>query len=88
MCALFFLETPVLGSYPIFSDPRAGKLMIELEEYKTGVLNEQSSEVHFDNVIPGTVLFYNSWLSHKISSNRSESDTKFIHFILNHKRKI
>jgi uncharacterized protein (TIGR02466 family) len=79
---LFFLETPENGSYPIFSDPRAGKLMCDLPYERTAELKQCSAEVHFDNVIPGTFLLSNSWLPHSFSYNNSEHETKFVHFML------
>lgn len=83
MCALFFLDTPEAGSYPVFEDPRAGKHMIELDaEISNDEVYPANSQVHFSNVVPGTILYFSSWLSHLITLNASDSNTRLIHFVV------
>lgn len=82
MCGVYFLECPPTGAYPIFEDPRPAKLMSDLPMIGTTEVKPCTPNIHFDNVIPGTFLFFNSWLPHRMSQNMSDQPTKFIHFIL------
>lgn len=85
MCGLYFLDTPEGGSFPIFSDPRPGKLMTDYFTVEDGSLYVGSPKVYFDNVLPGTFMFFNAWLPHQFAISRSETPTKFVHFILTQK---
>lgn len=86
MCGLYFLETPDGGSYPIFSDPRPGKLMTDFlmadQEVRVG-----TPRIYFNNMAPGTFMLFNAWLPHQLTPNMSDKPTKFIHFTLGHKEK-
>lgn len=83
ICALYFLETPESGSYPIFEDPRPGKLMSELDaEISPDEVYYGNNQVHFPNVQSGTILYSNSWLPHRIHLNGSDEHTKLIHFVV------
>jgi uncharacterized protein (TIGR02466 family) len=83
ICALFFLDTPEGGSYPVFEDPRTGKHMVELDaEVSNNEVYPANRQVHFPNVIPGTLLYFSSWLSHLITLNASDSNTRLIHFVV------
>jgi uncharacterized protein (TIGR02466 family) len=88
ICGWLFLETPEGGSYPIYHDPRMNKQMIELDSVKGENLTNASSEVHFDNVKPGTVLMTNSWMQHQLLPNRAQTETKSIHFIVSHRERV
>lgn len=81
MCGLFFIEAPEGGSYPIFSDPRSSKLMIDLP-MSNGDVYIGTPRIYFNNMIPGTFIFFNAWLPHQFAFNQSQNSTKFIHFIL------
>jgi uncharacterized protein (TIGR02466 family) len=87
MCGLFFLEAPEGGSFPIFSDPRPAKAMAEFmmvdSEVRLG-----TPKIYFNNMVPGTFMFFNSWLPHQFSINQSDRPTKFIHFTLNCKERL
>lgn len=83
ICALYFLETPQMGSYPVFEDPRTGKRMIELAaEVSDTEVHPANNQVHFSNVIPGTILYFSSWLSHLITLNAADNSTRLIHFVV------
>jgi hypothetical protein len=82
-----FLETPEGGSYPIYHDPRISKQMVELDYVQGPELTNASSYVHFNNVVPGTVMFANSWMAHQLTASTATSPTKTIHFIISHKDK-
>ena len=83
----YFLETPVGGSYPIFDDPRPAKKMSDLFSEQKEEINLATKQIHFNNVQPGTMMFFNSWLPHMITPNQSESPTKFVHFILSQRKR-
>tara|TARA_Y100000361_G_scaffold25479_1_gene20413 strand:+ start:472 stop:1065 length:594 start_codon:yes stop_codon:yes gene_type:complete len=78
----YFLETPEGGSYPIFDDPRPGKKMSDLSLAPSDQVTMATPYIHFNNVVPGTMMFFNSWLPHMITTNMADKPTKFIHFIL------
>ncbi len=78
----YFLETPEGGSYPIFDDPRPGKKMTDLWPTPSEEITLATPQIHFNNVKPGTMMFFNSWLPHMITPNQAQTPTKFIHFIL------
>lgn len=85
ICGWFFLQVPPGSSYPVYYDPRANKQMIELD-YAPGkeVLNA-TSLIHFDNIVPGTLLFANSWMRHQLTSHNSDAYASALHFTISHK---
>ena len=83
----YFLEVPEGGSYPIFDDPRSGKRMTDLEAAPSDELTMASPYIHFNNVQAGTMILFNSWLPHMITSNQSNEPTKFVHFILSQRKR-
>lgn len=85
VCGWFFLETPEGGAYPVYHDPRMNKAMVELDYTQSTELSAASSQVHFNNVRPGTVLISNSWMHHQLTPSTSDKPTKAIHFIVSHK---
>ena len=82
MCALYFLETPELGAYPIFSDPRAGKEMGSLRPVFGEEVTPAISDIHFNNIVPGTILYFASWLPHRLNPSQTKDATSFLHFTL------
>lgn len=82
-----FLETPQNGSYPIYYDTRMNKSMIELDYIQGQEINNATNAIHFNNMVPGTVMFSNSWMQHQLTVNNSNSPTRCIHFIMSHKEK-
>jgi hypothetical protein len=87
--ALLFLQVPENGSFPVFQDPRSGKNASELRgrSNEINVISHSTSLIHFDNVIPGTMLLFNSWLPHKLSQSRTNIPTKFLHLGLSYEGK-
>ena len=83
----YFLEVPEGGSYPIFDDPRPGKRMADLWAQPGDQVTMATPQIHFNNVQPGTMMLFNSWLPHMITPNQSEGPTKFIHFILSQRKR-
>jgi hypothetical protein len=87
ICGWFFLEVPENGSFPIYYDTRVNKAMIELDFVQNNEIKIATDTIFFNNVLPGTVLFNNSWMKHQLSFNNSDLPTKCLHFIVCHKEK-
>jgi hypothetical protein len=85
ICGWIFLEAPAGGSYPIFYDTRLNKDMIELDYTQKQDITVATSSIDFNNVVPGTIIFANSWMRHQLSISHVEQPTKVIHFIVSHK---
>lgn len=83
----FVLQAEEGSAYPIFEDPRPAKLMVELDMANPAELSTGSSSVHFNNLLPGTLMLFNSWLPHHFVSTNNGEPCKFIHFIVNLKGK-
>lgn len=85
ICGWLFLETPENGAYPIYHDTRLNKSMVELDFLQTNEIVNATNMIHFNNIVPGTVLFSNSWMQHQISGGSSSLPTRCVHFIASHK---
>lgn len=82
----YFLECPEDGIFPIFFDPRPGKSMTDLPEKNIDQITLASQMCNYKPV-PGTFLFFNSWLPHMFQLNGSDKPCKFIHFNVAARRK-
>ena len=87
MCGWFFLETPQGGAYPIYHDPRTNKAMSELDFVQGEEVTNATNMIHFNNVVPGTVMFSNSWMQHQLTGSNAETPTRCIHFIVAHRER-
>lgn len=85
ICGWMFIEAPEGGAYPIYHDSRVSKRMVELDFEQPQEVIPATSQIHFNNVQPGTVLFNNSWLDHQLSGTASSTPTRCLHFIVSHK---
>jgi uncharacterized protein (TIGR02466 family) len=85
ICGWFFLETPEGGAYPVYHEPRINKQMVELDYKQETELTNASSQVHFNNIKPGTILISNSWMQHQLIQNNVQAQTKSVHFIVSHR---
>jgi uncharacterized protein (TIGR02466 family) len=83
----YFIDAPENGAYPIYFDTRNNKNMVELDIVSSDDITNATNSIHFHNVIPGTVLFNNSWVQHQITSSSSELPTRCIHFIISHRER-
>jgi len=68
--------------YPVFSDPRPGKLMGDLAAPLHSDVKPSTQYIHFNNLEPGTLLFFNSWLPHQFIGGENESEVQFLHFVI------
>ncbi len=87
LSGFYFLEASNTSCFPMFSDPRPAKLMMDLQGQGTNKVHASTSQVIFKDILPGSVMFFNSWLTHEFTGNTSDMPTKFIHFYLTHKQK-
>lgn len=85
ICGWFFLETPQGGAYPVYHDPRMNKAVMELEFNVGTEVNNAIKEIHFNNMIPGTAMFSNSWMQHQLISGGSDIPTRCVHFMVSHR---
>ena len=81
----FFIEAPENGAYPIYHDTRMNKAIIELDQAPSDQVENATSTIHFNNMVPGSVLFANSWMNHQLVGGVSEAPTRCVHFIISHK---
>jgi len=75
----YFLKCSNKTSYPIFHDPRPGKLMIQLPEKNKSLITEASESVPLFPS-PGTFVFFNSYLGHEFPVDLGVDSFRFIHF--------
>ena len=61
-----------------------GKSMTELDFAMRDEIVNATSVIHFNNMKPGTVLFFNSWLQHQLSGSHTETPTRCVHFVVSH----
>jgi hypothetical protein len=87
ICGWFFLDAVEGAAYPVYHDTRMNKAMVELDFEQGGDVNAATNSIHFNNIVPGTVLFSNSWVNHQLVGSNSEAPMKCIHFIITHKDK-
>jgi hypothetical protein len=88
MCGWFFLEAPQGGAYPIYHDTRMNKSMIELDFMQGAEITTATNAIHFNNMVPGTVMFGNSWMQHQLTGSNADTPTRCIHFIVSHKERL
>jgi len=75
----YFLKCSKNTSYPVFSDPRPGKMMIQLPEKDINQITDASEKIHF-KPSPGTFIFFNSYLGHEFTVDSGIEPFRFIHF--------
>ena len=88
ICGWFFLETPEGGAYPVYHDTRMNKSMVELDFVQENEITNATNVIYFNNVVPGSVLFSNSWMQHQLIGGASENPTRCLHFIVSHKERM
>jgi uncharacterized protein (TIGR02466 family) len=75
----YFLKCSDKTSYPIFHDPRSGRMMNLLEEKDKNKFTLASSSVNCKPE-PGTFIFFNSYLQHEFVVDYGIEPFRFIHF--------
>jgi uncharacterized protein (TIGR02466 family) len=75
----YFLKCSDKTSFPIFHDPRPGKLMIQLPEKDVNKITDASEKIPFKPQ-PGLFVFFNSYLGHEFVVDHGIEPFRFIHF--------
>jgi len=75
----YFLKCSDKTSYPIFHDPRSGRMMNLLPEKNSSKITQASSLINF-KLKPGTFVFFNSYLEHEFVVDHGIEPFRFIHF--------
>lgn len=84
----FFMETPENGAYPVYHDTRMNKAIVELDYEPSDEIENATSSIHFNNLIPGSVLFANSWMNHQLVGGGGQQPTRCVHFIVSHRDRL
>ena len=77
----YFVECSERTSKPIFHDPRAGRMMLNLP-IKDHQNLSPAMERQIIKIKPGSLLLFNSWLPHQFSVDNGIDPFRFIHFNL------
>ena len=77
MSGFYFLQCSHKTSYPVFHDPRPGNLMTQLPVQKG--INAAIEKIDY-KIIPGTLMFFNSYLPHQFTVDDGIEPFSFIHF--------
>jgi uncharacterized protein (TIGR02466 family) len=77
----YFLKCSDNTSYPMFEDPRPGKVMTDLSEIDTSNISISTNKV-FYKPKPGTLMLFNSYLPHQFAVDPGIEPFRFIHFNL------
>jgi len=75
----YFLKCSDKTSYPIFHDPRPGKLMNQLPEKNQNKMTDASEKIYFFSK-PGVFVFFNSYIGHEFVVDHGIEPFRFIHF--------
>ena len=75
----YFLKCSDRTSVPVFHDPRAGRMMLNLPIKDPGKLC-YAMERQSLKVFPGTLLMFNSYLPHEFKVDNGIDAFRFIHF--------
>ena len=75
----YFLKCSDRTSVPVFHDPRAGRMMLNLPLKDTSKLCYAMERQSF-KIFPGTLLMFNSYLPHEFKVDNGIDTFRFIHF--------
>jgi uncharacterized protein (TIGR02466 family) len=77
----YFLKCSDKTSYPIFHDPKPGKMMIQLPEKDKAKITEASEKIYLIP-IPGVIMYFPAYLKHEFTVDWGIEPFRFIHFNL------
>jgi len=75
----YYLRCSNKTSVPVFHDPRQGALQSSLPEKNPNEISFASKAMHY-NPVPGTFIFFNSYMPHEYRMDAGLDDFRFIHF--------
>jgi hypothetical protein len=79
MSGFYFLKCSKNTSYPMFTDPKPGKLMNLLPEKDTTLVTNATEKIHL-KIKPGLFVFFNSYMTHEYVLDPGIDPFRFIHF--------
>jgi len=79
MSGFYFLKCSENTSYPIFTDPKPGKIMSLLPEKNPSLITNASEKINV-KIKPGIFVFFNSYLTHEYMLDQGIDPFRFIHF--------
>ena len=79
MSGFYFLKCSENTSYPIFTDPKPGKIMSLLPEKDNTLITNASEKINL-KIKPGLFVFFNSYLTHEYMLDQGIDPFRFIHF--------
>lgn len=79
LSGFYFLKCSERTSYPIFHDPRPGKLMAQLPMKDPSDINYGTSAIHV-RPKPGTFIIFPAYLVHQFTVDLGVDPFRFIHF--------
>jgi uncharacterized protein (TIGR02466 family) len=82
----YFLKCSPRTSYPVFHDPRAGKLMAQLPMKNSKDLSSGVDHIHV-TPSPGTFIMFPAYLTHQFTVDLGVDPFRFIHFNIQAVRK-
>ena len=82
----YFLKCSPRTSYPVFHDPRAGKLMAQLPMKNPKDLSSGVDRIHV-TPSPGTFIMFPAYLTHQFTVDLGVDPFRFIHFNIQAVRK-
>jgi len=75
----YFLKCSENTSYPIFTDPKPGKIMSLLPEKNKQLITNASEKINV-KIKPGLFVFFNSYMTHEYMLDQGIDPFRFIHF--------
>ena len=75
----YFLKCSENTSYPVFTDPKPGKIMNLLPEKNKDLVTNSSEKINV-KIKPGLFVFFNSYLPHEFVLDQGIDPFRFIHF--------
>lgn len=81
MSGFYFLKCSENTSYPMFEDPRPGKVMTDLSEANVDDVTLSTNKIYYKPK-PGTLMLFNSYLPHQFAVDPGIEPFRFIHFNL------
>jgi len=83
----YFLKCSNKTSYPIFHDPRLGKIVTQLPLKNESEITFGSSSINY-TLVPGTLILFPAFLEHQFAMDCGIEPFRFIHFNLQAVRKM
>jgi hypothetical protein len=88
-CVAFSFCKPQSGGLTqSFQIQGRAKLMTDCWTKQDGNVHLASPQIHFNNVLPGTFMFFNAWVPHQFTINQNQEPTKLFTFCCQQGRRL